>query len=502
MAMRLPENNWARRGLALLAGLLICGSVPPWGWWPCAFVGIALWALLIDRPRWTARFGVGALVGLGWFLPSTIWMVRFTPAAWPLGVSVWFPLVMGTASALCPPGRWRFAVLAATVTASEWFRWHAPFGGVPLSMLAMGQARGPLLPVARIGGSLGVSLAVAAVGVTLGAAIDGSRRNAVLAVIAVAAVAVAGIWAPDGRVTSTMTVAVIQGGGAQQTRSESTDYTEVLQRHLTEAETITSPVELYVFPENIVNVTGFWEGSFEERLVSDFARRHAATVVIGIVEDHNDPEHFYNAAVAVGPDGHQVARYDKVRRVPYGEYVPMRNLLDPIAHDQLPPRDQVPGTGPPVLVTPAGRLGVAVSWEVFFGRRVRDAVHHDAEIILNPTNGSSYWLTQVQTQQIASSTLRAVESGRWVLQSAPTGFSAIIDPHGDVLGRTGIGEPATLTATVERRDGRTIAALTGDLLALLIALVLAIGGHLLTRRSDPGSGRSSRESSTSVVDMS
>ena len=494
MAMRLPENQWARRGLAVFAGLLVCASVPPWGWWPCAFVGIALWALLIDRPTWRGRFWVGALVGLGWFVPSTVWMVKFTPAAWPVGVSVWFPFVIGTASALCPPGRWRFAVLAATATASEWFRWHAPFGGVPLSMLAMGQARGPLLYVARIGGSLGVSLAVAAVGVALGAAVDGSRRNALLALVAVAAVALGGIWAPDGRATSTMAVAAIQGGGAQQTRSEGTNYTQVLMRHLTEAETITSPVDLYVFPENIVNVNGFWEGSPEERLVTDFARRHAATVVIGIVEDRNDIGHFYNAAVAIGPDGRQVARYDKVRRVPYGEYVPLRNLLDPIAHDQLPPRDQVPGTGPPVLDTPAGRLGVAVSWEVFFGRRVREAVHHDAEIILNPTNGSSYWLTEVQSQQIASSTLRAVESGRWLVQAAPTGFSAIIDPDGDVIGRTGIGEAATLTATVERRDGRTIAALTGDLLPLAIAAALAAGGLIASRRA--------QEPSTSVDGMS
>jgi hypothetical protein len=57
--------------------------------------------------------------------------------------------------------------------------------------------------------------------------------------------------------------------------------------------------------------------------------------------------------------------------------------------------------------------------------------------VLNPTNGSSYWLTQVQSQQIASSALRAVESGRWVIQAAPTGFSAIIDPDGVVQQRSG-----------------------------------------------------------------
>ena len=89
-----------------------------------------------------------------------------------------------------------------------------------------------------------------------------------------------------------------------------------------------------------------------------------------------------------------------IRDSPYGEYVPMRFLLDPLAKDILPPRDDVEGTGPAVLDTSLGPLGVVISWETFFPRRVREALHHDAQIVLNPTNGSSYWLTQVQLSLI------------------------------------------------------------------------------------------------------
>ena len=86
-----------------------------------------------------------------------------------------------------------------------------------------------------------------------------------------------------------------------------------------------------------------------------------------------------------------------------------------------------------MLRTDAGTFGVAISWEVFFTQRVREGVQEGGEVVLNPTNGSSYWLTQVQSQQVASSQLRAIETGRWVLQAAPTGFSAVVDPdgHGD-----------------------------------------------------------------------
>jgi apolipoprotein N-acyltransferase len=76
-------------------------------------------------------------------------------------------------------------------------------------------------------------------------------------------------------------------------------------------------------------------------------------------------------------------------------------------------------------------------------------------IQLNPTNGSSFWLTIVQTQQVASSQLRAIESGRWVLQAAPTGFSAIIEPDGTIVERTAISEARVLQGEVELREGNT-----------------------------------------------
>ncbi len=492
----LPENKWARRALALVAGLLVCFAMPPWGWWPLAPIGIGLWALLLDRPRWTGRFWVGALAGLGWFLPSTMWMFKFTPVGWPVGVAIWFPFVMGTASALCPPGRTRFLGLPAMLIVSEWVRWHAPFGGVPLSMLAMTQSRGPLLPVARIGGSMLVSAAVAIAGMGVGLLGAGRWRSGLATIGAVAVVAALGVIAPAGHPVRTIEAAAVQGGGPQETRSFDTNYAEVFQRHLDATKQVHSPIDLIVWPEDVVNVP-VYAGSFEQAQLSQLARERGATIVAGIVENGFDQKHFLNAAVAIDPDGKQVGRYEKVRRVPFGEYVPLRFMLDPIAGSQLPPKDAIPGTKPNVLDTAAGRLGVVISWEVFFGRRVRESIHHDAEIVLNPTNGSSYWLNEVQTQQIASSQLRAVESGRWLVQAAPTGFSAIVTPSGDVIRRTSMGEAAVVQAKVQLRQGDTIAAVTGDLLALLLAGVLELmawGLLLRSRRQVPvdrhGAGQS------------
>lgn len=487
----LPTGRWARRGLAVLAGLLSCAAMPPWGWWPLAFLGVGLWALLLGDRTWKQRFWVGVLVGQGWYLPSTLWMVKFSPVGWPVGVAIWFPLVFGVLSACCPPRHAALALPGALVL-GEWFRWHAPFGGVPLSMLAYTQARGPLLPVARVGGTLAVSGAVAVVGGALAAIASRPTEDAparrrlggAVTLVAVVLVVVGGVVAPDGHRVRTIIAATVQGGGEQQTRSTGNESGLVLDRHMNTAATVKTPVDLVVLPENIVNINGLYRGSYEEQRLTNVATSLHATVVAGVVEDQGSREHFWNFAVAIDPDGRLEDRYDKVRRVPYGEYVPMRFLLDPIAKDILPPRDDVEGDGPAVLDTRLGKLGVVISWETFFPRRVREALHHDAQIVLNPTNGSSYWLTQVQTQQIASSTLRAVESGRWVLQAAPTGFSAIIDPRGTVEQRSAMREARVLRQTVELRDGRTLAMIWGEAPALGLATAALAIAWLLQRRSN------------------
>lgn len=489
LALHLPSGRWPRRGLALAAGLLTCFAMPPWGWWPLAVIGVGLWALLLSDRSWRQRFWVGVLVGQGWYLPSTLWMVKFSPVGWPVGVAIWFPLVFGVLSAICPP-RYSLLALPGSLVLGEWFRWHAPFGGVPLSMLAYTQARGPLLPVARVGGTLAVSGAVAVAGAAIAALVGApqagastrSRWGGAVALVAVVAVAVAGVAAPRGEAVRSITAATVQGGGPQQTRSSGNESGIVLDRHLTAAMTVDTPVDLVVLPENIVNINGEYRGSYEEARLTTVATELGTTLVAGVVEDRGDREHFWNFAVAIDPEGRLEDRYDKVRRVPYGEYVPLRFLLEPIAAGVLPPRDDVEGDGPALLDTGLGRLGVVISWETFFPRRVSEALDHDAQIVLNPTNGSSYWLTQVQTQQIASSTLRAVESGRWVLQAAPTGFSAIIDPAGVVRQRSAMTEARVLQQRVELRDGHTLAMTWGEAPVLALAAAAVAAAWLLQRR--------------------
>jgi apolipoprotein N-acyltransferase len=198
------------------------------------------------------------------------------------------------------------------------------------------------------------------------------------------------------------------------------------------------------------------------------------TLVAGVVEDAG-PSRFRNAAVVYGPDGSKVDRYDKVHRVPFGEYVPARSLFEAFADLSEVPRDAVPGRGPGVVDTPSGRMGVLISYEVFFPQRARDAVRAGGRVLLVPTNASSYRDAQVPAQEVAVARLRALATGRWVVQAAPTGYSAVIDQRGTVRMQGGLGGPAVLEADVGLRSGRTVAVGLGRApwtVAAVVALLL------------------------------
>ncbi len=455
---------------AIVAGLAIAASMPPWGWWPLAFVGIALLdRLLADQP-WPVRFRRAWLVASAWLYPAMVWMYDLTPTY--LGAAGFLAAYYGVAAALTPGGRYRRFVLPGAMAVAELARWSWPFGGIPLAHLAMSQVETPLLDLARVGGPLLVVVAVVVLGQALAALARREPRTAALGAGAVAVLLVAALAHPRSEVVDEIDVALVQGGGPQRTRASSDQQPVVLGRHVEASRLIDGPVDLIVWPENVVNPGRFLTEPDARRLVNAVAAEHDASVLAGWFMRVSN-EHTVNYQSTITPDGTEIDRYDKVRLVPFGEYVPLRPLVE-VFNDEIPRLDVLPGEAAPVLETPVGPVGVAISWEGFFETRSRHAVREGAQLLTNPTNGSSYWLTQVQTQQIASNQLRAVENDRWVLQVAPTGFSAVVDPDGDVVQRTGISERAVLQHRVALRDGRTLASRVGFWPVLAYGLV-AIG---------------------------
>jgi apolipoprotein N-acyltransferase len=483
---------------SVVAGLLLAASLPPWGWWPLALVGIAAVDFLIADQARRVRFRRGFFVGIGLYFPSLAWMVDLTSPGYVIA-SIAYAALVGGALCLVPataPGRW--LALPGAVAVTEILRWSWPFGGVPLSSLAIGQVDGPLAPVLRVGGAFLVVQVTVIAGLVVATA---WRRRWVASAAALGAVCVALLvagFAPRGHETGEIDVALVQGGGPQGTRARDTDMREVFERHHDASQAIDTPVDLVVWPENVIDVEGEIEDNVEGEELADLARQLDAPLVAGVVAGVDD-DHFENYSVVFEADGSLGERYDKVHRVPFGEYVPLRDLVEPFAGDDLTMREAVPGEDAAYLDTEAGRLSVAISWEIFFGDRVREGVGYDAEVVINPTNGSSYSGTMVQTQQVASSRMRAIENGRWVLQVAPTGFTAVIDDHGEVRQRSSISERAVLQDTVGTRSGQTIYTRLGVLPGWVVALASLGGGWAVTRlRRRPGTDDEDLEEAVEV----
>ncbi len=231
-----------------------------------------------------------------------------------------------------------------------------------------------------------------------------------------------------------------------------------------------------IWPENVINISskGLFTDSPEFLEIGAEAQRLGVPLVVGITESAGETS-FTNAQVVVEPDGTISGRYDKVRRVPFGEYIPLRPFLSSVgAPVDLVPRDARSGDARAWLDISGQRAAVAISWEVFFGGRVNEGVVDGASFIINPTNGSSYTGTILQSQQVAASQLRAREQGRWLVQVSPTGFSAFISPEGAVQQRTSISSTAVVEQEIALHKGRTpYSRLGNDVYFWLLLVALA-----------------------------
>lgn len=466
-----------RVALSLLGGLCCAFSVAPFGWWPLAVLGTGLLCAQLGTDRPARRIAAGTAFGAGLYGVGLAWVKEFTVP----GMAVFMAFVAaqtGVVAALVPPGRGRFVAFPAALVAAEAFRSAWPFGGLPLSGIDLGQAASPLLPTVALGGRLLLVGTVAAGGAAVAAASARRWLAAVVAAAATLALPIAGALAPAGRPTGSLRVAVVQGGGPRGIPAQEADAAAVFAAHLAASELIRPPVDLVLWPEDVVDV-GRFAGSPEEAELVALARRLGATVVAGVVEDVA-PRRFRNFAVAISPTG-RVDRYEKVHRVPFGEYFPFRPLLERFA--AIPEADALPGPDRPGLLrTPAGRVAVTISYEVFFEQRARSGVNAGGEVLLVPTNASSFTTGQMPAQELAAARLRARQTGRDVVQAAPTGFSAIVDHHGRVLAHTDLGRRQVLQATVQRRAGLTPYGRVGDLPVLAATAVLLAAGWLLERR--------------------
>jgi apolipoprotein N-acyltransferase len=491
--MRLRSGRTARRvtrcGAALVGGVLVALSVPPAGWWPLGIAGVGLVGALLAGESLRLRLLLGFVAGLGLYGITLAWMSEFNAIG---AVLVMFLEAgfLALAAGATPPGRARVVGWPAAVLLSNGLRTIVPFGGLPMGGVDLGQAGGPLAPAARLGGPLLVSAVVA----ILGLAAEGAARLAwprgrsrsalalMLGVTTVIGVALpaAGAAAPGGHSVGALRVDAVQGGGQRGLRAIYNPPERVFAAQVAASAGLAPGADLVLWPENVLSLDGPLAGSPQAAVVSGIASRLRTTLVAGVTEPVGESR-FVNAAVVWGPDGRVVGRYDKVHRVPFGEYVPGRGLVSHLVNLNVIPRDAVSGHGSGALATPAGTFGVTISFEVFFSARARSAIRGGGTVLLVPTNDASYTTSQVPASELATARLRAWETGRDVVMAAPTGFSAVIDHLGRVRLRSRLGAAQVLVTTVEQRAGPTPYLRWGDGPWVVAAGLILAGAWLVGR---------------------
>ena len=511
-AAPLPAPPRSRKGgvviSSFVAGVGLALSLPPWGFWVLAppAAGLLWWRL--GGLRWRQRLLAGWVAGLGLFLIGLWWVISFNVYG-GITLIILQALALALACLATPAGRGRIAALTGAMVLVEAVRSGWPLGGLPLGGIALGQAGGPLADAARIGGPLLLVGLVWLAGAGLGAVLCAFRlpgphraRQMGAGLIALALVAGLALWgslaADGGPGSSTLRVASVQGGGVRGLRKSEVNPASVFAAQQAATAEIGSvdgghPPTLVVWPEDAVSLDAPLDQTTAERTLARTAERLRATLTVGITETVSSTS-FRNEIVAFGPDGRLVARFEKVHRVPFGEYIPARSFFSHLANLSAVPLDAIPGHGDGVLSTPAGPIGTMVSYEVFFADRGRIATRAGAQVLIVPTNTSSYATSQVPTQEIAASRIQALAEGRDLVQSSPTGFSAIIDHDGRVLSRSNLGLRQVLVGDVRLRTGRTLYERAGDLPVLIGAGLLLLGGWLaaLTGAGGRGAPRRSR----------
>jgi apolipoprotein N-acyltransferase len=216
-------------------------------------------------------------------------------------------------------------------------------------------------------------------------------------------------------------------------------------------------------------------------------------VLVGAILDGPGPTHRRNAGILWSPTTGPGAQYIKRHPVPFAEYMPLRSLAEKVSSAaKLVTQDMVAGTGNGLLSGGPAPLGDVICFEVAYDDLVQSSVRAGAQLLVVQTNNATFGHTSETYQQLAMSRLRAIETGRTVLQVSTTGISAIIDPTGTVVAESGaLFQPAILDARVDLETAQTDAVRWGAVpewvlagLAVAAALASIVISVSARRRAD------------------
>lgn len=487
--------------LSLLGGGALALAFEPVGVFALLPLGVALllWCVHGQRLRHGALYG--GLFGAAFMLPLIVWMRAVGTDAWlALALFEALYLVLGGFALAAVSRLPAWPVWSAAVWVGiEVFRGDWPMSGFTWGRLAFATADSPVEPWFPWVGANGVSFLLALLSAALVWLVhhvrDGGRRAQAVVVLAVVVATLTLPWLhrPDWTGERTATVAVVQGNVPGDGTDVVAHHREITRSHMTATRELAEQVtrgevpqpDFVLWPENSTAVDPFLDTDTRAGIELTSAAI-GVPILVGAMVDAPDPDSVLNQGIVYDPESGAGDRYTKRHPVPFGEYIPYRDLLGNWNFGRLNqvPRDMLSGTRKEPLRIGDLEVADVICFDVAYDDTIADQVTRGADLLVVQTSNAMFIHTGQIEQQFEISRLRALETGRHVVVAAINGRSGIVAPDGDVVASI---EPRTRGVVVHEvplAEGTPLAMWVGPAIgrgSVLVGLG-AVAGLLLSYR--------------------
>lgn len=538
--------GWRRCLVAALFGCVAALAMPPFYIFIVLFVAYPVLVWLIDgamaqagsrRSGMLSAFATGWSFAFGFFLVSLHWvaeafLVEADAYAWMipfavLGLPAYLALYWGAGVALAAlawqTGFGRILALAACLAVTEWLRGHL-LTGFPWLMpgYAMGVSDA-LAQSAALFGVYGLNFIVILAGAAPAALADepdtaGQSRLARLAgpmvsLMLLAAFAGAGAYRlsfDDRAVVDGMRLRIVQPNVEQGEKWRPENAPALLAGIIDLSDMATSPqsqgvrdVTHLVWPESAVPFL-IAERPDVRAAIAALLPDDAVLLTGGLRREPAPPsaggqDTFFNSLLVIDGTGDLVALYDKVHLVPFGEFLPFRDLLEPLGFRRLVSMPAGFDAGGDVRTLQVGQtppFSPLICYEVIFPRSVADPSDRP-EWLLNVTNDAWFGQSIGPHQHFAQARFRAIEEGLPLVRAANTGISAVIDPYGRIVKTLGLGRRGVLDSALPQALPPTPYSKLGDWFALFTVVAgLMVAIRFKLRKSNTNTAKSNTNRAT------
>ncbi len=468
---------------SIISGALLVLSLPKPDLYPLAWIALVPLLVLLGAAQSLARTVlVSYIAGVVFFSGTFYWitetMVTYGGLSSPLAVGVgalfalsyalYFVLFalavhfvikkFGTAGLLFSAPLW---------VTMEWLR-AVLFSGFP--WMLSGYALVPYAGILQLvvwTGVYGLSFLATLVNSLVAYSI--LQRSKVYAGAAAAIVLLAWFLPILGKTSSADTVPVrlVQTNISLDQPWQKPDSDQLLDELATLSTRDTGKPKLVVWPETPAPFYLNVDAAFRDRM-QNIARKLGAYFLVGYIDAAGEGPS--NSAGLLSPEGTQLTRYDKIHLVPFGEYVPFKRLLFFAESLTRQVGEFIPGTEYTISQMDGHKISTAICYESIFPDLVRRFVKKGSELIVVITNDGWFGQSSAPYQHLRMGVVRSVENRRWMVRTANTGISAIIDPYGKIEAETAIGVRTILDGTAQFRTDRTFYTEYGDVFAYLNVL--------------------------------